>query len=482
MVPTVWLLGCVLAPAQMPARPTVSDWVLVPRLSRTQELVYRGSFTEEARGPRVQFNRAYRLETRLFLLGTPPRGFDVALLTILKARTPAPAVRVRVEPVSSSVRLERLRVDLQGKVSSADPATSLGVPLDGAPTLEYGFFVEAPPGRLRPGQTWQSAELGQPLRLWRLLGMESIGGTSCLKLLGVQQSDNWDRPRADSPAWRRQDTVWVVPRLGLATRVERIIEQREPARREVVQRSTLRYDLESSMNYPGQLSEDRRQEILQALAFRGKAEPLLPSPVKNARPLGALLTKINYHLEHQPPTPYREAIFQTKRHVEAARRGETPPTPIHEAARTPAVIALGQPAPDFVATNFTAGGSARLQHLLGKPLVLVFYHPASVTAAEVLRFAQDLGTTFARQANVVALSVCDDAQAVCKQRTALKLSLPILYGGGLRTSYAIETTPKIVVLDAGGVARGAYLGWGSETPGAVLAELRNWLPARAGPR
>jgi peroxiredoxin len=480
MVPTLCLLGCVLAPAQPPSSdgPRGGDWVLGPRLTRAQELVYRGTFSEEARGTRVQFNRAYRFEARLFVLDTPPRGFDLAVLSVLKNRADRPAA-VRVDPVSSSVRLERLRVDFQNKIA-ADPAVSLAVPLESAPTVECGMIVQAPGGRVPADQPWDVAEPGRPLRTWNLAGTETVCGTRCLKLVGVQQSPDWDRSRADSSAWRRQDTVWVAPRLGVAARVERVIEHREPARREVSQRSVLRYELESSLTCPASLAEDRRVEVRQGLAFRDAAAPLLPSPVRYKQHLDVLLNKINYHLEHQPPTPYREAVILVKRRVEAARRGEAVPEPASVAPevgpQAPAVAAVGEKAPDFLASDFTSPNSARLARFLGKPVVLVFYHPASVTAPDLLKFAQGLSAAHGRQANILGLAVADDAEHVLGQRTALKLTFPLLHGEGLRGSYGVETTPKIVVLDAHGVVRGTYVGWGAETPEAVRAELRNWLP------
>jgi peroxiredoxin len=483
MGPTLCLLGCLLTPAQpaarpfpvTPARPAPrGDWILIPRLRRSEELVYRGTFTEEAQGLRVQFHRTYALEARLFVLDTPPRSADVALLTTLRTRPGSAAPASRVPPASASVRLDRFAVDLHGKITPP-PNLSLVVPSDGAPPVECGFLVEAPGGRVTTGQAWEVVEPGRPVRTWRVAGSEMVNGTSCLKLVGLQQSEDWDRPRADRPAWRRRDTVWLAPRLGLAQRVERVVEQREPAHSEVSQRGTLRYELESSFHFTGQLAEDRQQEVLQALAFRDSAAPLLSAPARYGRQLGALLAKINYHIENQPPTPYREAVLQTRRHVEAARRGEVLPAAVAPAHPTSAVAAVGRTAPDFLTTEFAGGASARLSRWLGRPAVLVFYHPASATAADVLHFAQDLHSRYGRHLGVVALSVSDDSQTVLAQRTALHLSFPILHGSGLRVSYAIESTPKIVLLDATGVVRGAYLGWGRETPAEVLAELRRWL-------
>jgi len=65
-----------------------------------------------------------------------------------------------------------------------------------------------------------------------------------------------------------------------------------------------------------------------------------------------------------------------------------------------------------------------------------------------------------------------DGDAVRKQRADLKLTMAIYDGRGIRQSYAVEATPKLMVVDADGILRGAWVGWGEETRGAVLRELR----------
>ena len=63
-------------------------------------------------------------------------------------------------------------------------------------------------------------------------GSEAINGTICLKVIGLQQSDDWDRPRGDRTAWRREDTVcsfWSAIRLGTrAIATNRILVERAP--------------------------------------------------------------------------------------------------------------------------------------------------------------------------------------------------------------------------------------------------------------
>jgi len=81
---------------------------------------------------------------------------------------------------------------------------------------------------------------------------------------------------------------------------------------------------------------------------------------------------------------------------------------------------------------------------------------------------------------VVAFAVSDDTPRIGRQYRDFQLSLPILSGKGLRQSYGVESTPKFLILDADGVVRGSYDGWGLETPAAVAGEVRLWLMKKAG--
>jgi len=468
MVANLWLLTCALVAAQ----PT-SAWLLMPRLTRGQELVYRGTISEEALNSGVQFNRSYRLESRVFVLKSSPQSTDVAFYTIIKQRTGTE--RPQASDIGSA-RLELGHVNPQGRVT-ADPGLSMAIPLDGPATWECGAFVEFPKGAVGLNETWEVTEENRPVRIWRVVGTEVIGGMNCAKLHGLQQTADWDRPRADRAAWRRQDTVWVATRLGVACKVERIMERREPGHKEATQRSLVRYELHSDMQYPGELFEYRKRDILQARAFSDALAPLLPNPSQHgSRPFDVIEKRINYHLNNQPPTPYREAILQVKRRVEAAQRGESPPAvPSAESGFTPTPCTVGQQAPDFLVTNLLTKQSAQLRLFVGRPILLLFYSPQSATVGHVLRFVQAEQDQNGQRLTVLGLAMSDDAQAVRRQHSDLKLSFPILSGNGLGHSYAVEATPKLVVIDAAGIIRGSYVGWGPETALTVAEEIKHWI-------
>jgi len=496
MAATLYLLGCLLIPAQTPTQPpglaprrTVSsfngDWLLVPRLRRSQELVYGGTFTEEGRGGSVQFSRSYRLESRILVLDTPPNGAEVAVLTLLKHRAaigatppeaPAKGAAGGGEAGLVSVRLERMNVDLQGKLS-AEPNVNLLVPLDAAPTLECGVFIALPGGRIGMGQEWTVLEGDRPPLTWRAVGAEMVAGTNCIKLVGEQKSEDWDHPRGDRSAWQRRETVWLAPQFGLAARLEREILQREPAQREPGQRSRLRLELESAFQLSGQAGDSRREEVNQVLAFRDSLTPLLKQPERYGPNLNALRRRIEQYLENQPESPYRPAIFQIKRRIEAAQRGETPPEPVSDIRPVATGAAVGQRAPDFIASNFSDGGSVQLRRWMGKPVVLVFFHPEAGTAPAVLRFAQQLLAKYPQRIIVAGMSISDKADLVRRQQAELGLTFPLLSAGGLRGSFGVASTPKIILLDGNNIIRSEHLGWaGGETAREVEEELRRWLP------
>jgi peroxiredoxin len=434
-------------------------------------LVYTGTFLEETHGRSVQFSRTYGLETRLFILDTSPTATEVALLTLIKERSKASPGVKPAQP--NSARLEVVRVNPRGKLildSTAMPA----LPLDGPATIEHGALVEVPGTHVKAGRKWEVAEAGRPACRWQVIGAEPVNGTPCVNLVGEQKSDDWDQPRADRTAWRRRETVWMLPGLGVAYRVERVLEQREPARRDPGHKMVTLYTLENQVVYPGQLFEDRRDEIHEVYHLAQSVQPLLREPEKaGPRAFEPFLARIAAHCEHRPATPYRQAMDQLKRRIEAAQRGEATPGPAEEAAPVAPVIALGRPAPDFVVPDLVTHESAHLRRFLGRPTLLVFYSPTSKQARSILEFAQSLvGNSDRPAVTVLGLAVSDDTEGILKQRRELKLTYPILSGQGLHLTYAIEATPKFVVLDAGGVVRDAIVGWGREIPELLKQELQ----------
>jgi hypothetical protein len=468
MIASICLITCNLALGQLPDR---GEWQLVPRLVTGMELIYGGSYVEEELGPHVNYQRRYRLDATLFVLESAPQRWDVAFMTSLSLREPSRDDKGKSKEQPASVRLELATLDGRGRLSGEIPPL---MPLSGPPTFECGMVVEAPVTKVAHHQFWDVNEAGRPPRTWQVAGPETCNGGTCIKLVGTQQSDDWDRPRGDHTAWRRRDTVWLMPQLGVAQKVERVIEHRQPVRRDPTHRATVSYDLVSPLKYPGRLLEDRRQEILKAKKFQDDARPLLAQPGQYRQQIDSLLHKIAHHVESQPPTPYRKAVLALQGRLEGARRGEAPPA-VEEEAAVSAAVGVGQRVPDFIVSNLTGKESARLARMLGRPVFIFFYNPAAETGKEVLRFAVELHQKHGDHLGIMAMAVADDLEAARKQHADWHLPFAVLDGKGLHVTFGVDATPRLVILDGEGALRYGSTGWGTHTPREITEELSRCL-------
>lgn len=443
-----------------------SEWQIVPRWTRGQELIYRGSVREQSAGGGVQFNNAWKLETRAFVLDMQNVDAQVAFLTRLVAQRPTNADK-KDPQTEAALRLDVADIDGLGRMTvGKGPAP--GVTLDGPTAWEWGFVVPSPPGAIMIGKSWTVQEPGQPERKYRLDGEEIIGSTTCLRVVMDQQSSDWDQPRADTTAWRRRDTLWVMPRLGIAYRVKREIQRREPAHREPTYLLVTEYDMDSSLEYKGHFFEERRREVLETKQFEDNRRSLVAQQLP-PRAYEALLTRMDLYIQKAPPTPFRDALLRVRERVAANQRGErdTPETPAPVAQR----LTIGRPAPDFVVQDFDKQSTLPLRTWRGKPLLMVFYQPGGGTAGLVLRFAQRLADQH-HDLTVVGFCTNDDVATVKRVAAELSLTFPTLPGKSLLQSYEVAATPRIVLLDADGIVRGKHLGWGPEVAPTLDEELK----------
>lgn len=465
---TFVLLTCALTLAQPPNQ--VAEWQLIPQFAQGMELVYKGTCTEESLVPGVNHHKQYLLETVLFVHQVGPRFCEAALQTSVTAKPPKGA-DARNPPAPGSVRLEKVKLDLHGRLH-AEPGTSLLIPLHGPPLLETGAFLELPAARVNLQSYWEATEEGRPLRSWNVVGIDQHNGLACLKLQGNQQSLDWTEPRADSTAWRRKDILWFSPQLGLVCRVERTIERREPAREAPTHRLVVAYDLESRLRFPGKLFEDRKDEILRADKFLDDAAPLLRQPAQYRNQIDSLQRRIIATLEGRSPTPFRKTITHLQQRLESARRGEVPLALAAEdktALQVP--LKIGQKVPDFVVTDLTSQKSRRFHQYLGQPILVLYYNPTSATGREALRFAQQLYDRYGTDLLILGMAVSDDVDLIRRQHEEMTLAYSILDGRAMHQTFGVDGTPRFVLLDGAGVMRCGLTGWGYQTPGDIVNEV-----------
>ena len=468
MIKSIFLLSCALTLGQTTDR---AEWQLAPQLTPGLELVYVGTYIEESLIPSVQYQRHYRLNASLLVLDSGPVDWHIAILTSLSLHDPRqPLDKKRDGP--TSVRLGQAKVDQQGRIRSLDKKL-LEIPIGGPPTLETGSFIPAPLTRVGRNFTWDVTEEGRPVQHWQVLGTESIAGVACLKISGVQQSDDWDRSRADQTAWRRRDILWLLPQLNVAQKVERIIEQRAAARDAPTHRTIARHELESHVKYPGQFFEDRKQDVLKANKIYDDAQFLLRQPVLHRAQIDSMIQRVSYYLKRQESTPYRQAVLHVKTVLENAKKGESPVPHMAEELIQHTVKALdvGQQAPDCTVSSFTEPANTRLQSHRGKAILVFFYNPATPLGKEVLTYVKQLSEKQNGKLAVMAMAVTQDEDAVRKQHQEMRLTFPILDGNGMRLTFGAIDTPRFVLVDADGLVRLTRTGWGIQTPVEIEDQL-----------
>ena len=482
--------GRKVRPVDRPDLPS-GEWQAPLKLTSALENVYRGTVSEECFTPQTQYARSYRLESRLLVLEPRQDGWDLAFLTTLRERDTANRGNGALNRDSSiaASRLAKGGVDGLGHLDADLLAKNQGTGLGGV-IHETGMVVELPPGKMRPGEPWETRNGDEPVTRWEVKGREVLQGTACVVVGGEQKTDTWDKPRADRGAWRRVDKIWVNQRTGLATKVERTIEKREPARQDVAERTVVRYELDSSVQYPKPLYEDRLKDVEQTLKLSQSSEPLLGQGVRQAQAMGQLLKRAEKVFELYPPTPYRSAFALEKKRVEAAMRGEIPaPEPgrildgiAGEKPLRATGATVGSAAPDFTVPRLGGQGSLALRNCRGSNVLVVFYNPSAPMTEEVmLQMQQWAKSSQGKELTILPLTVRTDQASNQNWARFLGKELPIYDGSGLRITYGVDVTPRLVLVDKQGIVRALHEGWGGETRQQCAEDLAQLLAESSKP-
>jgi hypothetical protein len=432
-----------------------------PGPDRGAEYVYAGTVAESIDRPGTRFRRTHAIEVRVLVLEKQPGRFDAAVLTLLRGDDrSAPITRLDLVRVYDTGAVQLLvptgpapiRLVADTPVAAVPPP-----PLDTFAPAELGAFPRRPPGR----DSWAVAEPGRPELAWRAAGFDFVNGEQCGELRGVQRSETWDRPRGGVTAWERAETVWVSTQDGAARRVHRVVRHRDGLEPRPAAQVEVRYELTAHTRLIGPTLARYRDEIDAAVAAAADADPLFRDAARlGPAPFAARLTRLDAFLaDTAPGTPYREAVQAVRRRLDAARRGEAVPvSAAPAAAAAPAARAeVGRPAPDFRAGDF------RLSAARGRPAVLVFFMPGQTTTDQTLVIADALAKRYGGRVVVAPLAVFADPARGERDRDRLKLSVPVHDGAAAVDPFGVETFPRFVVVDRGGVVRWQFAGVGGET-------------------
>lgn len=451
-------------------------------LHKGEEFTFVGTVAEAVERPTHRFRRNHELEVRVLVLDRSDTAADVAVCTRLKRSEDVVGVASSAVTGSSldkttppAIRLDFVRIGTDGSVhrlippgappfrfTASTPTLAVPpVPLDTFAPFELGMFPPRPP-QSAPDQPWTVAAStpNRPAETWQAKGFEFLTGERCQLLVMNQHSPDWEQPVGGQTAWHRAEAVWVSTLDGTARKVHRVIRQRDGRALAPAAWVEVKYELKDRASLNGQMYDRARQNIEAAYAALADAVGLTP------RDCESRLVKLEAQLAQcDPASPYREPLVAARRVLEAVRRGDVIPV----AAATTAGPARahwpekGQLAPDFRAGTF------RLAEHRGKPVVLVFFKPASETTDLTLAIAEAIEKRYAGKVAVAAVVVFGDVAAATRDRDRLRLTIPVQDGGAVAATYGIETVPRFAVIDSAGKVHWTFTGVGDET-GFLLRE------------
>ncbi|WP_171472141.1 peroxiredoxin family protein [Frigoriglobus tundricola] len=325
-----------------------------------------------------------------------------------------------------------------------------------------------------------SADTGRPAETWQAQGTDLVTAERCALIVMNQAHANWAAPVGGKLAWHRADAAWVA-RDGIAHKVHRVIKHRDGLARELAAWVEVKYELTSQTCVNGRLFDRYRRDVEFAFAAAADVAPLLPDARLHAARFEKELKKLDLYLaDADNSSPYREAVLAVRRQIDAARRGEavSPFAPAGWLSSATVPKRAAWPEPGRLAPDFTAG-PFRLADARGRPVVLVFFKPGSETTDLTLAVADALHQKYGTRSDVVPLAVWGDAAAGVKDRDRRKLTVPIYDGTQAETAFGVDSVPRFVVLDGGGVVQWTFSGVGAETGHSAREQLERLLPAVA---
>ena len=91
--------------------------------------------------------------------------------------------------------------------------------------------------------------------------------------MAEQKTGGYYGDRIRQAEWRKLETLTIITANGYASRLERLIEKRDPDAEELSFRSILTVEQTGRMMYPGPSYQARRDEGLHAAGVHGHARP-----------------------------------------------------------------------------------------------------------------------------------------------------------------------------------------------------------------
>ncbi len=429
-----------------------ADWKQGPNWKQGQEYLYRGTIKFSGQSADIQMLEQYSLEVRVLVVQVRPSTTELVCSTKLQQTN-----AVAGTDVSPSIQLTFVNVDNLSNISSSTASTGKSIIVDGPATFENGFLVPLPAEGLAPGKTWEALEPGRLPR--RLTWLAARSDQSFDTVQSSQESIDWQRPRGDSIAWHRSETLTFQQAHTLPIKVQRHIERRPPGHRQATFKINTEYQLVSLEMLKGPMLEERVADIQELRECQNEVNKLTQAiHDRHAQKAWArLATRLKEYQSASGKTPFREALITLQHTVQEGMDNRLTPVK-HEVAEKS--IEVGQLVPPFLLATHS-GSTITSQQLRGKPCLFVFVQPGS----ELTKSLIDEIPFRLKRLQSTHWSCCFLTSKTGTIPGLERSTSPLIesaLGQPLLASYNVTSTPHFVLIDADGTLLASLEGWGTE--------------------
>ncbi len=427
------------------------DWKQGPNWKQGQEFLYRGTVKFTGQSSDIQLLEQYTLEVRVLVTRVQQNTSELVCSTkLLLTNSPN-------SDATPSVKLTYLNVDRLGNITSSTAASGKSIIIDGPATFENGFLVPLPTEPIAPGKPWEAIEPGRlPRRLTWTPAQDNQGNDT---VQSVQESIDWQRPRGDSIAWHRTETMTFQQSGSLPYKVHRLVERRPPGHRQATYQITTEYQLVSAELLQGPMLEERLADIQELRIFQNDVAQLSQAAHDRQaqKAWSKLALKLKEYQNASGKTPYRDALLTLQQTVQDGLDNRLSPVKYEVAEKS---IEVGQLIPPFTlltqhSTTITS------QQLRGKPCLLIFVQPGS----ELTKSLYEEIPLRLKRLNSTHWTCFFLTSKTGKLPDTIRSDSPLIevaMGQPLLTSYNVVATPHFVLLDADGTLIASMEGWGPE--------------------
>ena len=453
------------------------NYKLTPKYAVGQEIQYLGTIVDSYVGKQgAAYEQPYELDTSMLVLRNDSKGAcELGCFTITKTPNRDPEADRKGFNDVASYHFDAVKVSATGAATwnlGVAKGANILLPTEGHAPWEVGYCLEVPEEPVQVGGSWIVQRSGQPSMSCKVVAAEVVDGENCAKIDCVQTSPMWTNAKAAFPAWKNHASVWISERKGAVMKVSRVLSIRHPGDAEISRTIKTEYvqvmdRVAGPQELVGRIADfevPAKAQMDYEKVAGGTAERTPRGQYSNIK------HQLKYALEKPYASPYRQAMNDLMAMAETAEKaassGRKPPLPSN-----PYQPIVGQKAKHFVAKVLDKDERISPKTLKGRMACLVYVDPESPLSTRALEAVLKVCQGGRASAEVYAVCKNTSAEAIEQLKIRVPGKYVICKPEAIDRSYAMIAYPHSILIDADGIVRANFVGFGPELAQSVHDEV-----------